>query len=155
MYQDRLRLLRTYKKVKYRVSQTFVRLVSCSITFDQNFIIFLHEISRRCLLLYRVHVFRISLTSFPPLFFVTFSSARLQAHMIYFELIYHLVGRSYFSTSTSPNNIFFLVQAAEKKKYFKHSSKNQKIMIPAPIHSNAFVPLYKYETSCVKCLFRP
>ena len=31
----------------YRVSQKFVPLISCAITFDQNFIF--HEISRRCL----------------------------------------------------------------------------------------------------------
>ena len=44
----------------YRVSQKFVPLISCTIIFDQN--LFLHEISRRCLFLYREHMFRISVT---------------------------------------------------------------------------------------------
>ena len=57
----------------YRVSQKFVPLIiSCTITFDENFI--LHEISRRCLFLYRVHVFRISVTCIPFLFFITLCS---------------------------------------------------------------------------------
>ena len=46
----------------YRVSQKFVPLISCTIIFDQN--LFLHEISRRCLFLYREYMFRISVTCF-------------------------------------------------------------------------------------------
>ena len=56
----------------YRVSQKFVPLISCTITFDQNFI--LCEISRRCLFLCQVHVFRLSVTGMPFLFFITFCS---------------------------------------------------------------------------------
>ena len=40
----------------YRVSQKFVSPISCPKTIDENLIF--HEISRRCLLLYRVHVIR-------------------------------------------------------------------------------------------------
>ena len=50
----------------YRVSQKFVPLISCTITFDQT--LFLHEISRGRLFLYHVHVFRISVTDMPFLF---------------------------------------------------------------------------------------
>ena len=62
---------------RYRVSQKFVPLISCTIIFDQN--LFLHEISRRCLFLYREHMLRISVTDMPFLFcfvffFITFCS---------------------------------------------------------------------------------
>ena len=48
---------------RLQMSHKFVPLISCDIT------LFLREISRRCLLLYRVHVFRISVTGFPPSLF--------------------------------------------------------------------------------------
>ena len=51
----------------YRVPQKFVPLISCAITFDQNLI--LQEISKICFLLYRVLVFRSSVTGISPLFF--------------------------------------------------------------------------------------
>ena len=61
---------------RYRVSQKFVPLISCTMIFDQN--LFLHEISRRCLFLYREHMLRISVTDMPFLFcfvfFITFCS---------------------------------------------------------------------------------
>ena len=56
----------------YRVSQKFVPLISCPINLIKT--LFLHEISRRCLLFYRVHVFGISVTSFPLCFLITFRS---------------------------------------------------------------------------------
>ena len=79
------------------MSQKFVPLISCAITFDQTS------------LLYRVRVFRISVTSFPPLFFLSHSVAvaawsgiqRVEPQMIYCELFYHLVRRSHLWTSTS------------------------------------------------------
>ena len=46
----------------------FVPLISCTITFEQNFISTSVKISKRCLLLYRVLVFRSSVTGMPPLF---------------------------------------------------------------------------------------
>ena len=55
---------------RYRVSQKFVPLISCTIIFDQN--LFLHEISRRCLFLYREHMLRISVTDMPFLFCFVF-----------------------------------------------------------------------------------
>ena len=48
----------------YTVSQKFVPLISCVITFDQNF-----EISKRCLLLHRLLVVRSLVTGMPPFFF--------------------------------------------------------------------------------------
>ena len=89
---------------RYRVSQKFVPLISCTIIFDQNLL--LHEISRRCLFLYREHMLRISVTDMPFLFcFVFFLShsvavaawygtRRVDPQMIHFELFYHLVRRS-------------------------------------------------------------
>ena len=89
---------------RYRVSQKFVPLISCTMIFDQN--LFLHEISRRCLFLYREHMLRISVTDMPFLFcFVFFLShsvavaawygtRRVDPQMIHFELFYHLVRRS-------------------------------------------------------------
>ena len=55
---------------RYRVSQKFVPLISCTMIFDQN--LFLHEISRRCLFLYREHMLRISVTDMPFLFWFVF-----------------------------------------------------------------------------------
>ena len=46
----------------------FVPLISFTITFEQNFISTSVKISKRCLLLYRVLVFRSSVTGMPPLF---------------------------------------------------------------------------------------
>ena len=90
---------------RYRVSQKFVPLISCTMIFDQN--LFLHEISRRCLFLYREHMLRISVTDMPflfcfVLFFLSHSVAvaawygtrRVDPQMIHFELFYHLVRRS-------------------------------------------------------------
>ena len=90
----------------YRVSQKFVPLISCTITFDQNFI--LREISR-CLFLCQVHVFRISVTGMPFLFFITFCSrcgmkwhraCRPTNDPLIFEHFYHLVRRIQFNPQT-------------------------------------------------------
>ena len=71
--------------------------------------IFLGEIFRRCLFLYQVHVFRISVTSMPFLFFflslfVAFAAwigiQRVDPQMIHFELFYHLVRRIQFNPQT-------------------------------------------------------
>ena len=61
----------------YRVSQKFVPLISCTITFDQNFI--LREISRRCLFLCQstcVQNFSNWHALFVLFFFITFCSRR-------------------------------------------------------------------------------
>ena len=89
----------------YRVSQKFVPLISCTITFDQNFI--LREISRRCLFLCQVHVFRISVNGMPFLFLshsvavAAWSGIQpVDQQMIHFELLYHLVRRIQFNPQT-------------------------------------------------------
>ena len=61
----------------YRVSQKFVPLISCTITLILIKTLFLHEISRRCLLLYMYSEFQQTASSLPPPplpFFVTFCS---------------------------------------------------------------------------------
>ena len=59
----------------------------------------LHEISRRCLFLYRVHVFTLSVTGMP--FFPAQSVAvAAWSQMIHFELFYHLVRKSQFNPQT-------------------------------------------------------
>ena len=58
-------LFQIYRFWYYRVSQRFVPVILCAITFDWI---------KTLLLLYRVHVFRISVTGMPPLFFMTFCS---------------------------------------------------------------------------------
>ena len=66
-----LNLINCRKIYKYRNVQAcpkFVRQISCTITFDQNFISTSLKISKRCLLLYRVLLFRSSVTGMPPLF---------------------------------------------------------------------------------------
>ena len=99
--------------------------------------LFLHEISNRCLLLYRGQVFRISVTSIPHLFFLSHSVAvaawsgiqHVEPRIIYFEAFYNLVRGGYFSTSTPPNNLV-LVKAAEKN--ILHSSKKDNYPSPYP-----------------------
>ena len=96
----------------FRMSQKFVPLISCTVTFDQNFL-FLHEISRRCLFLYQVHVFRISVTGTPFLFCYQNSVAvaawsgiqRVDPQMIHSEHFYYLVRMIQFN----PQTIFFSV----------------------------------------------
>ena len=72
--------------------------------------IFLNEISKRCLLLYRVLVFRSSVTGMPPFFFIPFW---------------------YGGATSIPKQYHFLDQAAEKKKtkQKKHKKKNKNIYI--------------------------
>ena len=128
------------------MSQKFVPLISCTIIFDQN--LFLHEISRRCLFLYREHMFRISVTGMPFLFFLSHSVAvaawcgtrRVDPQMIHFELFYHLVRRSQFN----PQTMSFKFR---QLKIYILGIHPKKIIIPAPFHSKAFVLLYKFETS--------
>ena len=130
------------------MSQKFVPLISCTIIFDQN--LFLHEISRRCLFLYREHMFRISVTGMPFLvFFKSHSVAvaawcgtrRVDPQMIHFELFYHLVHRSqlnpkqYLFTFGSWKNIYIL------------GIHPRKIITPVPFYSKAFVLPQKFETS--------
>ena len=138
----------------YRVSQKFVPLVSCAITFDKNFYLtwnfwetFIAP-STTCIQNFS--------NQHSPLFFLSHSVAfgtwnrieRVEPQMIYFGLFHHLVRKSHSSIlAPAPQTTFFFSLGNWKKIYFKHSSKNWKIIITAPILSNAFVPLYKIETS--------
>ena len=101
------------------------------------------------LFLYQVHVFRISVTDMPFLFFflshsvaVAASSGiqRVDLQMIHFELFYHLVRRIQFN----PKQYLFSLGSWKK---FILGIHPKKIFIPAPFHSKAFVILYKFETS--------
>ena len=65
---------------------------------------------------------------------------RVDPQMIPFEVFYQLVHRSQFN----PQTIFVLFRQ-QNKKYFRHSSKKDDHC--GPFHSNAFVLLYKSETS--------
>ena len=107
----------------YRVSQKFVPLISCTITFDQNFI--LREISRRCLFLCQVHVFRISVTGMPFLFFITFCSrCGMKWHRACsnkWSILTFFITWCAGSSSTPKQYLFSL--GSWKKIYFGHSSK--------------------------------
>ena len=132
------------------MSQKFVPLISCTIIFDQN--LFLHEISRRCLFLYREHIFRISVTGMPFLlllfFFITFCSRcgiswcgtrRVDPQMIHFELFYHLVHRN----QLNPKQYLFTFRSWKKKFGGIHL---RKIITAVPFYSKAFVLPQKFET---------
>ena len=110
--------------------------------------LFLHEISR-CLFLYRVHLFRISVTGMPFSFFITFCTR---------------CGMEWDTACRPTDDPFwaFLSPGAQEPVhpqtifvYFRQL-KNilyvlgihpKKIIIPASFHSKAFVLLYKFETS--------
>ena len=103
-------LINGRKIYKYRnlqgVPSSFAQ-ISCTITFEQNFIFTSVKISKQCLLLYRVLLYRSSVTGMPPLFgclfllcfvcFVLFfcgisHTATVEAQMIHFDSFYHLSG---------------------------------------------------------------
>ena len=67
---------------------------------------------------------------------------RVNPQMIHFELFCHPVRRSQFN----PQTIFEHVSFRQLKKYILGIDP-EKIIIPAPFHSKAFVLLYKLETS--------
>ena len=104
---------------------------------------FLLEISRRCLFLYRIHVFRISVTGMSLCFFffcffflitvcLTFWIRRrlwaccphdcVDPQMIHFELFYHLVRRSQFNPQT-----IFVSLGSWKKEGRSSSNSGYKI----------------------------
>ena len=85
-------------------------------------------------------------------FFITFCSrcgmewdiACRATDDLFQELFYHLVRRSHFSTLTPPPpppEQHFFSLGSWKKRSFKHLSK-KKLILPTPIQSNAFVPLF-------------
>ena len=100
--------------------------------------LFLHEISRRYIFLSQVHVFRISITGMPFLFFfVTFCRR---------------CGMKWDTACRPADDPLwaFLSPGAQEpgswKKYILGIHR-EKIIFPAPFHSKAFVLLYKFETS--------
>ena len=124
------------------MSQKFVPLISCSIIFDQN--LFLHEISRRCVFLYRGHIFRISVTGMPFLFFSRSGMVWGTACRPTDDPFWAFLSPAAQEPVQPPNNICSL-SAAEKKYIF--GIHLRKIIIPVPFHSKAFVLLQKNETS--------
>ena len=112
--------------------------------------IFLCEIAKRCLFLYQVHVFRISVTGMPFLFFfITFCShcgmnwdtACRPTNDGFWAFFITWCARS---SSTPKQNLFSL--GSWKKKYFGRSSKKDNHPGPLP-QQGFFVLLYKFETS--------
>ena len=69
---------------------------------------------------------------------------RLDPKMIHFEFFFYQLVRSSQKPVQTPNNIC-LVYAAEKNIFL--GIHPEKIIIPAPFHSKAFVTLYKSEMS--------
>ena len=103
--------------------------------------LFLHEISRRCLFLYREHMFIISVTGMPFFFFFFSHSVavaawcgtrRVDPQMIHFELFYHLGHRS----QLNPKQYLFTFGSWKKKKYFGHSSTKDNH--PGPLLQQGF-----------------
>ena len=127
-------------QVIYRVYQKFVPLISCTITFDHNYI-FTWNCSKMYIRRYTRyiledgHIFRISVTDMPLSFFLSHSVAveawigiqRVDPQMIHFKLFYHLVGRIQFNPK---QNLFSL--GSWKKKYFGHSTKKDNNFGPLP-----------------------
>ena len=104
----------------------------------------LHEISWRCLFLSQVHVFRISVTGMPFLFFITFCSrCGMRWDTAFGSILSFFITWCAGSSSTPKQNLFSL---GSWKKYIL-GIHPKKIIIPAPFHSKAFVILYKFETS--------
>ena len=109
----------------YRVSQKFVPLISCTITFDQNFI-FTWNFYKMFISLSSTCIQNFS--NWHALFvFLSHSVAvaartgiqRVDPQMIHFELFYHLVRRIQFNPQL-------------KKIYFGHSSKKDNHPGPLP-----------------------
>ena len=89
------------------------------------------------LLLHQLHIFRISVISIPPLSRIQ----HVEPQMMYFEIFYHLLRRSHFNAQT----VFFWIRQLQKIYTLGiHSKKGNHL---GPIYSNAFVPLFKFETS--------
>ena len=114
---------------------------------------FLLEISRRCLFHYREHVFRILVTDIPFLLLLLFSLSHSVAvaawsgihtacrpQVTHFELFYHMLRRSQFSSQT----MFLWFRQLEKIYILGIHPK--KIIVPFD-HSKAFGLLYKFKTS--------
>ena len=75
--------------------------------------------------------------SIPPLSRIQ----HVEPQMMYFEIFYHLLRRSHFDAQT----VFFWIRQLQKIYTLGiHSKKGNHL---GPIYSNAFVPLFKFETS--------
>ena len=129
----------TLVESNYRVSQKFVRLISCTTTFDQNIYFYMKTLEDVFFFLYRIRLFRIAVTGMSFLFLFFFLSLsiavaawsgieRVDPQMIHLELlIYHLVRRS----QVNPKQYLFSL-SSWKKKYFGHSSKKKDHTGPLP-----------------------
>ena len=110
---------------------------------------FFHEISWRCLFLYRVNVFRISVNVMPFLFFFLSHSAFVAAWCGIQRVTLRWSFFSFFITwcagaSSTPKQYLFSLGSWKKSILGIHPKK---IIIPAPFDSKAFALLYKSETS--------
>ena len=132
---------------RYRVSQKFVPLISCTITFYQNFI-FTSNFQQMFISLSSTCIQNFS--NWHALFFFLYHNLqslrhevglRVDPEMIHSEHFYHLLRRS----QCSPQTIF--VQFRQLKNKNSLGIHPKKTIIPAPFHSKAFVLLYKFETS--------
>ena len=83
-------------------------------------------------------VFRISVTGIPLGYFITFCSRCSME----WDTACRATDDSILRTT-----FFFPSKRLGNWKIYTLSIHPKKIIIPAPIHSNAFVPLYKFETS--------
>ena len=128
------------------MSQKFVPLFWCTVTFDQNFIFTWNFWIIKmfiCLLSTCIQ----NCSNWHALFFLLHSAAvaawsgiqRVDLKMIHFELFYHL------GASTTPKQYLFSLDSWKNNILGIHPKK---IIIRAPFHNKAFVLLYKFETSC-------
>ena len=126
----------------YRVSQKFVPLISCTITFDQNFI-FTWNFSKMFISLSSTCIQNFSNWHALFVFFITFCG---RCGMKWDTACKPTWSWCAGASSTPTQHKFCLVYRQLKKIYFGHSSKKDNIIL-APFHSKAFVLLYKFETS--------
>ena len=132
----------------YRVSQEFVPLILCTITFDQNFIFTWNStemfisLSRTCI--QKFSYWHTLSVLFCFVVFLSHSVAvaawsgilRVDPQMIYIELFITWCA----GASSAPKQYLFSLGSW---KNIRHSSKKDN----HPFHSKAFVLLYKFQTS--------
>ena len=140
----------------YRVSQKLVPVISCTITFDHNFIFTWNckemfiALSRTCIqkfINWHAPFVFISQKSFWSHCCVEWDTLRRATDdPDHFELFYHLVPWSLFNSQT----IFFSIRRLKTKAYFGHLFK-KRYSHPSPQWD--FVPLYKFWDELIVAWF--